>query len=56
MEILVALKGPGVLLDLYRETALLGFESGFESAIGVSWEIASPIINKTIVQQFQDGM
>ena len=56
MEILVALKGPGVLLDLYRETALMGFESGFESAIGVSWQIAAPIINKTIVQQFQDGM
>jgi hypothetical protein len=56
MEILVALKGPGVLLDLYRETALKGFESGFESAMGVSWQIASPIINKTIVQQLQDGL
>jgi hypothetical protein len=55
MEILVAIKGPGVLLDLYRETASKGFESGFESAIGVSWTIASPIINKTIVKQLQEG-
>ena len=55
MEILVAIKGPEVLLDLYRETALRGFESGFESAVGVSWKVASPIINKTIVKQLQEG-
>lgn len=55
MEILVALKGPGVMLDLFRETALQGFHPAFQSIFGISWSQASPIINKTIVELFQSG-
>jgi hypothetical protein len=55
MEILVALKGPGVMLDLFRESALQGFEPGFQSIFGITWAEASPIINKTIVELFQSG-
>ena len=55
MEILVALKGPGVMLDLFRESALQGFEPAFQSIFGSTWAEASPIINKTIVELFQSG-
>ncbi|MCX6449923.1 MAG: hypothetical protein NTV41_05365, partial [Actinobacteria bacterium] len=55
MEIFVALKGPGVMLDLFRESALQGFEPAFQSIFGVTWAEASPIINKTIVELFQSG-
>jgi hypothetical protein len=55
IEIFVALKGPGVMLDLYRESALQGFEPAFQSIFGVTWAEASPIINKTIVELFQSG-
>jgi hypothetical protein len=55
MEILVALKGTGVMLDLFRESALQGFEPAFQSIFGVTWTEASPIINKTIVELFQSG-
>ena len=55
MEILVALKGPGVMLDLFRESALQGFEPAFQSIFGTTWAEASPIINKTIVELFQSG-
>jgi hypothetical protein len=50
MELLVAIKGPHVLLDLYRETSINGFETGFASIFGITWLEASPIINKTIVE------
>jgi hypothetical protein len=55
MEILVALKGTGVMLDLFKESALQGFEPAFQSIFGVTWAEASPIINKTIVELFQSG-
>ena len=55
MEIFVALKGPGVMLDLFRESALQGFEPGFQSIFGITWAEASPIISKTIVELFQSG-
>jgi len=55
MEIFVALKGPGVMLDLFRESALQGFEPGFQSIFGITWAEVSPIINKTIVELFQSG-
>jgi hypothetical protein len=55
MEIFVALKGPGVMLDLFREYAVQGFEPAFQSIFGISWGEASPIINKTIVELFQSG-
>jgi hypothetical protein len=55
VEIFVALKGPGVMLDLFREYAVQGFEPAFQSIFGVTWAEASPIINKTIVELFQSG-
>jgi hypothetical protein len=55
MEIFVALKGPGVMLDLFKESALQGFEPGFQSIFGLTWAEASPIISKTIVELFQSG-
>jgi len=55
VEIFVALKGPGIMLDLFRETALQGFEPAFKSLFGTPWSEASPIINKTIVDLFQSG-
>jgi hypothetical protein len=55
MEIFVALKGPGVMLDLYRESALQGFEPAFQSIFGLPWSEASPVIVKTIVELFQSG-
>jgi len=55
IEIFVALKGPGIMLDLFRESALQGFEPAFQSLFGITWAEASPIINKTIVELFQNG-
>ena len=55
MEIFVALKGPGVMLDLFRENAVQGFEPAFQSIFGLTWAEASPVINKTIVEIFQSG-
>ena len=54
MEVLVALKGPGVLLDLQRATVDKGFIAGFESIFGISWKDASPIISKTILQMLKE--
>ena len=54
MEIFVALKGPGVLLDLQRATVDKGYEVGFESIFGISWSEASPIISKTILQMLKE--
>ena len=54
MEILVALKGPGVLLDLHRATVDKGFTTGFESIFGISRTDASQIISKTILQMLKE--
>jgi hypothetical protein len=55
MEIFVALKGPGVLLDIHKETALNGFDAAFESIFGLPWSKASLIVTATIVESFQTG-
>ena len=55
METMVALKGPGVLLDIYTQTVRQGFEAGFQEIFGVSWAEASPVINKTVVQLLKEG-
>jgi len=55
IEIFVALKGSDIMLDLFRESALQGFEPAFQSLFGTTWAEASPIINKTIVELFQSG-
>ena len=55
MEVFVALKGPGVLLDLHKETAVNGFNVAFQNLFGIPWSEASPIINKTIVDSLRSG-
>ena len=55
IEIFVALKGSEIMLDLFRVSALQGFEPAFQSLFGTTWAEASPIINKTIVELFQSG-
>lgn len=55
MEVLVALKGPGVLLDLHKETAINGFKPAFQKIFGVDWNEVAPIINKTIVDSLRSG-
>jgi hypothetical protein len=55
MEVMVALKGPEVLLELHKQTVRQGFESGFQQIFGTSWLDASPIINKTIVQMLREN-
>jgi hypothetical protein len=53
MEIFVALKGPGVILDLFKQMYLVGFSEGFKSIFGLTWEEASPVIASVISEQFQ---
>jgi hypothetical protein len=55
IEIFVALKGSDIMLDLFRESALQGFEPAFQSLFGTTWAEASPIISKTVVELFQNG-
>jgi hypothetical protein len=50
MEVLVAFKGPAILLDLHKQTTVLGFEDGFKSLFGVEWSKAYPIIGKIAVE------
>ena len=53
MEVLVALKGPGVILDIYKQTYLNGFPEAFKSIFGISWSEATPVIASIIADQFQ---
>lgn len=53
MEVLVALKGPGVLLELHKQTVANGFEKGFATVFGISWSEASPVIAKVVFDQIQ---
>ena len=55
MEVFVALKGPGVLLELHKQTVASGFEKGFATVFGTSWSEASPIIAKVVFDQIQNG-
>jgi hypothetical protein len=55
MEILVALKGPGVQLDLCKQSMDVGFEQAFLSIFGTPWKDAKPIIAKTIYENFRSG-
>ena len=55
MEVLVAIKGPGIVLDLHKQTALQGFEPGFQTLFGIEWSKASPIISKTILKMLSEG-
>jgi hypothetical protein len=53
MEIFVALKGPGVILDVYKLTYLNGFSDAFKSIFGIPWSEATPVIAAVIADQFQ---
>ncbi|CAN1497687.1 hypothetical protein MCERE8_00408 [Candidatus Nanopelagicaceae bacterium] len=53
METLVALKGPGVLLELCKQTDEKGFEPAFFSIFGTTWKDAKPIIAKIIYENFR---
>lgn len=55
MEVLVAIKGPGIVLDLHKQTVLQGFEPAFQSLFGIEWSKASPLISKTILKMLSEG-
>ena len=55
MEAMVAIKGPDVLLEIYKQTVRQGFEAGFKEIFGITWAEASPIISKTVVQLLREG-
>lgn len=56
IEILVALKGPDSLNELYEYMASgKTFEQAFENIYGISYESAKPIITNILVDQIADG-
>jgi hypothetical protein len=53
-EILVAIKGHESILDLYKEMAKSQtFPVAFEKVYGISYEEATPIISRILVDQFK---
>ena len=56
IEILVALKGPGSLINFIEYMATeKTFDQAFEFTYGISYEAAKPIIARIIVDQFENG-
>jgi hypothetical protein len=56
VEILVALKGPDSLIELYEYMATgKTFEQAFEHIYGISYEAAKPIITSIVVDQIAAG-
>jgi hypothetical protein len=56
IEILVALKGPDSLSDLYDYMATgKTFDQAFEHTYGISYEAAKPIITSIVVDQIAVG-
>ena len=56
VEILVALKGPDSLIELYEYMATgKTFEQAFEHIYGISYEAAKPIITSIVVDQVAAG-
>jgi hypothetical protein len=56
IEILVAIKGPGVLIDMYSEVGKgKTFNEAFNSLFGLSWSEAVPIISKSIFKDLHSG-
>ena len=50
IEILVALKGPDSLIDVYEQIATgKSFSQAFELVYGISYEAAKPIITSIVV-------
>jgi hypothetical protein len=57
IEILVALKGPDSLIEVYEYMATeKTFEQAFEHIYGISYEAAKPIITSIMVDQIAAGM
>jgi hypothetical protein len=55
-EILVALKGPQSLLDVLDEMAKnQNFDVAFEKVYGISYERATPIITRILVEQYANN-
>ena len=53
MEILVAIKGPEVLLDMYQEMGLgKTYTQTFEDIFGIKWSQAIPIISEVIADEY----
>ena len=53
IEILVALKGPNVLLDFHNQMSQgKSFAEVFKNEFGTSWEEASPVISKVIYDKY----
>lgn len=56
IEILVALKGPDSLIEVYEYMATgKTFEQAFENIFGISYESAKPIITNIVVDQISAG-
>ncbi len=56
IEILVALKGPDSLTEVYEYMATeKTFEQAFEHIYGISYEVAKPIISSIVVDQIAAG-
>jgi hypothetical protein len=56
IEILVALKGPDSLIDVYEHIATgKSFSQAFELVYGISYEAAKPIITSIVVDQIAAG-
>lgn len=54
MEIFVALKGPGVLLDLHASTSKYGVEEGFKRIFNIEWKEAKVEIIKVLLDQVKN--
>jgi hypothetical protein len=56
IEVLVALKGPDALTDIYENIALgKNFDQAFQDVYGISYESAKPILASIIVDQIAAG-
>jgi hypothetical protein len=56
IELLVALKGPDSLIDVYEQIATgKSFSQAFELVYGISYESAKPIITSIVVDQIAAG-
>lgn len=56
VEILVALKGPGAVMDLWRITGQTrDFEAAFQTVFGISLDEAVPIMAEAIARQLADN-
>ena len=56
VEIFVALKGPGIMLDFHKEmSAGASFEATFQKMFGTTWTQAQPMMSKVILELYKSG-